>query len=201
MNIIVRTFLRLLPITIIGVLLNKAIIKRFDGQEKFVLFVISVIAVFYLFAFLWTLYKDRKIYMKTQSKLSFIPTIIGIIFIISFFVTNVVAAARDKSPVLIFASYQNDFNGAWFEFREDGTYKYANIFGLVGVTYTRGKYTLKDSLIELDTNKLDDTIESSLLAIRKEVYDTTQQVMYQINHQHNVIDKSTEFVVSIEKPK
>jgi hypothetical protein len=201
MNNTFKTVLRLLPITVIGILLNKAIISRFDGQEAMLFIVISVIIVFYLFGFLWTLYKDRKVYLQTKSKLSFIPTIVGLIFIISFLVTNFVLAARDKSPVLIFAGYQEDFYGAWFEFREDGTYKYANIRGLVGVTYTRGKYTLKDSLITLDKNKIEDFIKSRFLTIRKEGYDTTQLVMYQINQQRNVIDKSAKFKVSIDKPR
>jgi len=126
-------------------------------------------------------------------------TIIAVLFIISLFVSKVVVAVRDRSPVLIMAGYKEDFYGAWIEFREDGTYKYANIRGLVGETFSRGKYTLKDSLITLDMNKIDDFIVSSSLIIRKQAYDTTKQVKYQINHHHEVIDKSTKFIISIDK--
>lgn len=197
MNNIIKTFLRLLPVTVIGLLLNRGIIGQSDGGiEGLDSLVMSFFVMCFAVAFLLTLLKDRKVYIRTKLKSSFIPTVIGIIFFVSFFVTYAVVAARDKSPVLIFAGYKEDFYGAWFEFREDGTYKYANIRGLVGVTYTRGKYTLKDSLITLDTSKIDDFIESSLLIIRKEAYDTTEQVIYQINPQHNVVDNSTKFIIS-----
>ena len=156
----------------------------------------------FVIAFLWTNYKDRRVYKQSQLKLSFIPTVIGIIFIISFFVTNIIIAARDKSLVLIKAIYVEDFYGSGFEFRENGTYKFTDIRGLVGAIYSRGNYLLKDSLIILDRDNIDDIIQSNLLVIRNEKLNgTTNQTIYQINNQHNIIEESTEFVITIDKRK
>lgn len=167
----------------------------FDGM------IMLFIVVLFILAFVWTLYKDNKVYRMTQSKISYIPTSIGILFITSFFITNSVLAARDKSPILIQAGYDGGFNGAWFEFREDGTYKFINSGG-IGATYFRGKYILKDSIITLDKSNIDNAIQSNLLAIRRtEMLDTTEQVVFQINSQHQVVDKEFKFRINIDKRK
>lgn len=48
----------------------------------------------------------------------------------SFAVNAFVLILRDNSYVLIHAGYDGDFNGAWFEFREDGTYKFVDHAGI-----------------------------------------------------------------------
>jgi hypothetical protein len=201
MSIILNTIFRLLPVSLIGLLLNRTIIKIADDETMFDGMIILFIVVLFILAFAWTLYKDNKVYRMTQSKISYIPTSIGILFIASFFITNSVLAARDKSPILIQAGYDGGFNGAWFEFREDGTYKFGNSGG-IGATYSRGKYILKDSIITLDKSNIDNVIQSKLLAIRKtEMLDTTEQVVYQINSQHQVVDKDFKFIINIDKRK
>src|SRR5215210_4004219 len=130
MSNILRTFLRLLPVTVSGLLFNIVIIGRFNvGIYVLVNLVTSFFVLCFVAAFLATLFKDRKLYKQTRSKLSFLPTVIGIIFIVSFFITYIVVAARDKSPVLIKAIYVEDFYGSGFEFREDGSYKFTDIGG------------------------------------------------------------------------
>ena len=201
MSNLIKTIFRLLPVSAVGLHLNLTIIKQADTELMTDGLMILFIVVIFIIAFLWTLYKDNKAYMQTQVKLSFIPTVIGIIFIISFFVTNSVIAARDKSPILIQAGYDGGFNGAWFEFREDGTYKFGNSGG-IGATYSRGKYILKDSIITLDKNDIDNVIQSQLLAIRKiKMFDTTEQVVYQIDSQHQVVNKDFKFIINIDKRK
>jgi hypothetical protein len=204
MNNTIKALLRLLPVTIIGLLINNAILAPSSGGIE--AFIESIIMCFFFVGFavalLVTFLKDRKVYRQTHLKLSFIPAVTGMIFITSFLVTNVVATARDRSPVLIHASYVEDFYGSGFEFREDGTYKFTEIHGLVGVTFSRGKYVLKDSLITLDRSNIDDIIKSRFLIIRKrETYDTAQLIMYQINDQHHILEGSTKYMINIDKRK
>ena len=55
------------------------------------------------------------------------------------------------------ANYDGDINGFSLEFRKDGTYKFCN-YSVLGGKYFRGKYLLKDSIITLDRNNIDDVI-------------------------------------------
>jgi hypothetical protein len=198
-----RTFLRLLPITICGLLLNIAIVGSFNGGlDIFITLTLGFFGFCFLIAFLTTIIKDRNLYKQSRLKISFIPTFVGILFIVSFFITNLVVAARDKSPVLIKAIFVEDFYGSGFEFREDGTYKFTEISGLMDVTYTRGKYILKDSLITLDRKNLHDIVQSDLLVIRNEKNDSASTpTIYQINKQHGIIKESTEYEITIDKRK
>ena len=119
----------------------------------------------------------------------------GFLILFSFVITHVFLLMRDNSPVIIHAGYDGDFNGAWFEFRKDGTYKFGNHASL-GADYFRGKYELKDSIITLDKNKIDNVIKTNKLAIRNEIYgDSTSTVIYQIDENHKVIDKNFKFFV------
>ncbi len=201
MNNALNIIFRLIPVTAIGLFAIRTIIRNADDESLFDNEIQLFIIVLFIFAFLWTIYKDNKIYGLKKTKFSFIPTGFGFALIVSFFITNAALAARDNSPVLIQAGYDGGFNGAWFEFRKDGTYKFANSGG-IGATYIRGKYILKDSLITLDRTNIDNVIQSKSLAIRKEeILDTTEQIIYQINGQHQVIEKDLKFIIHVDERK
>ena len=103
---------------------------------------------------------------------------------------------RDNSPIVIQAGYDGGYNGAWFEFRKDGTYKFGNHAG-VGAYYFRGKYELKDSIIILDKNRIDKVINTNKLAIRNENHEnSTSKIIYQIDDNHKIIDKEFKFHVN-----
>ena len=199
MSNVIKTIFRLLPVTLVGLFLNLTLIKQSNIELMTDDIMIVFVVVIFIIAFLWTLSRDSKAYMQTSLKLSFIPSVVGAIFILSFFVTNSVLAARDKSPILLQAGYDGGFNGAWFEFREDGTYKFGNSGG-IGATYSRGKYLLKDSLITLDKESIHNTIQSKFLVIKKEeIMDTLEQVIYQINQENQIIDKDFKFIIHVDK--
>ncbi|MEP6467799.1 MAG: hypothetical protein ABJB05_15925 [Parafilimonas sp.] len=191
----------MIPIILVGLLLNGFILSNADEDFIFKNEIILLLALVFIAIFVWIIYKDKKVFKNTKSRLSFLPTITAIIFIVSFLITNIVLANRDNSPIIIQAGYDGGFNGAWFEFRKDGTYKFGNSGG-IGITYSRGKYILKDSLITLDKDNIDNTIQSKLLIIRKEkIIDTLEQVIYQINQEHQIISKDLKFIIHVDKRK
>lgn len=103
---------------------------------------------------------------------------------------NLSLKMRDNSPVIIQAGYDGGYNGAWFDFRKDGTYKFVNSGG-VGATIFRGKYTIRDSIITLDKSNLE-FLKSDKFAIR-EIFNPdseNEKVMYQIDKKHNILDKN-----------
>jgi len=191
----------MLPIIIVGLFLNAFFLSNADEDFMFKNEIIFLLALIFMALFVWTIYKDKKVFKRTKSRLSFLPTITAIIFIASFLITNIVLANRNNSPIIIQAGYDGGFNGAWFEFRKDGTYKFGNSGG-IGATYSQGKYILRDSLITLDKDNIDNTIQSKLLIIRKEeIIDTLEQVIYQINQEHQIIDKDFKFIIHVDNRK
>src|SRR5690606_12599467 len=94
----------------------------------------------------FSLNTDYRKYKYKKSWKNLIPSIIGILILISFIITSLILKMRDNSPVIIQAGYDGGYNGAWFEFRKDGTYKFVNHAG-IGADYFRGNYELKDSII------------------------------------------------------
>jgi len=155
-------------------------------------FLIIIFLIFLGFA----INKDIKKYKVYKKWENFIPSIFGFIILISFFTTGITLKMRDNSPIIIQAGYDGGYNGAWFEFRKDGTYKFVNHAG-IGADYFRGKYELKDSIIILDKNEIDKVINTNKLAIRNENYgNSTSKIIYQINDNHKVIDKEIKFHVN-----
>lgn len=196
-NIIWRIFLVLTP----GLLLNYWSIRLFDDEFIFDGFILIWMIVIFMVAFIWINIRDIREYKRTKSKLSFIPTLIGLSMFISFLGVNHFLKSRDNSPLIIQAGYDGGFNGAWFEFREGGSYKFVNSGG-IGATIFRGSYAMKDSIIVLDKSDIDNVIETKLLVIR-EVHNyyygaRPVRMLFQINERHEIIDKEFCFTVNID---
>jgi hypothetical protein len=193
--------LRILSVVVAGLAFGTFFLSNADDDFVFKSEIMILLAFIFIAVAAWIIYKDKKEFTKTKSRLSFLPTITALIFIVTFSITNICLANRDASPIIIQAGYDGGFNGAWVEFRKDGTYKFGNSGG-IGVTYSRGKYILKDSLITLDKDNIENMIQSKLLVIRKEeIIDTLEQVIYQINQEHQIIDKDFKLVIHVDKRK
>ena len=196
----------LIPLLIIGLYYNLLRIKNSDTEMVFQEFFYAFLILLFLIFLSFSVSKDFKKYKTSKSFKSFIPSTIGFLILISFAINAFVLSLRDNSPVLIHAGYDGGFNGAWFEFKKDGTYKFVDHAG-IGADITRGNYEIKDSLITLDKSKIANVIVSNKLIIRKENYtDSTKvKMLYQIDEKHSVVNDNFKFLIheeveDLEKP-
>ncbi|MFT4154696.1 hypothetical protein [Parafilimonas sp.] len=88
----------MLPIIIVGLLLNAFLLSNADEDFIFKNDILFLLALIFIALSAWIIYKDKKEFKKTKSRLSFLPTITVIIFISFFLITNIVLANRDISP-------------------------------------------------------------------------------------------------------
>ncbi len=184
---------RLIPSLLLGLFLNYKLINNADDEFVFDFIVGGILLIVFLITLLWTINKDTKEYRQTKSKQSFIPTSTGLFVIITLIGTDYLLNLRDSSPVIIQAGYDGGFNGAWYDFRKDGTYKFANHSG-IGATYIRGTYILKDSLITLDKPNVDNSILTNKLIF-------SNGSLYHINDRHEIVDKEFAFNVNQDNRK
>ena len=195
-------FWRLLPITILGLYNIYKLVKDADTVDIFGgIFSLGLNFVF-VCVFIYNIFIDGKVFRATKSKASFLPTIIGTLIVVVYGVTQVTLDNRDNAKLILQANNDGGFNGCGFEFRADGTYKFFNGSGL-GVDYSRGNYTIKDSIIILDKSNIDNVIKSKTLIIRPfHGNDSTRnQIIYQINDKHEVVDKNFGFIVNEDNRK
>ena len=184
------------PLLIIGFYYNFWSIKNADTEMIFDGIIYGFLILIFLIFLGFSLNTDYRKYKYKKSWKNLIPSIIGILILISFIITSLILKMRDNSPVIIQAGYDGGYNGAWFEFRKDGTYKFVNHAG-IGADYFRGNYELTDSIITLDKNEIANVIKTQTLAIRHESYgNSTSKIIFQIDENHKVIDKEIKFFVN-----
>lgn len=190
----------MLPAVIIGLYLNYKLVKTADDEIFYDGIIIGGLLIIFLVGLMWTNVQDRKEYRRSTSKFSFLPTTTGILFIISFICTDYILKARDNSPLFIQAGSEGS-RGAWYEFREDGTYKFANSGGL-GATYYRGTYTLNDSIIVIDKSN-DNVVPTHKFVIRKFNSFGTERTekFYELNERNETINVKGTFTVNLDNRK
>lgn len=187
---------RIILITLLGISILYREVKQIDNTfflDDFINLGLEITALLFL---VWTIYKDRKQYLLDKNWTAFLPTTIGILFILGLFITLYTFSLRDKSPVKFSCvSKIVYFNGVHIDFREDGTYKLDNF--CMGSNFFRGKYTFKDSIITLDKNNIDKVIETSRLFIRADgdtdSLGNIEKSIYQIDANGKIILNVTDF--------
>ena len=193
--------LRFLLMLLFGLYLHYWMVAKLDEEFIFKGEFWSVMLVVYLGLLMWNNIRDIREYKKTKSKMSFLPSGTGLFLIVMLILTNYLLNRRDSSSVIIQAGTSGGFNGAWFDFREDGTYKFANSGGL-GASYFRGTYTIADSIITLDKGEIDGVTKSNLFAIREiRSHGKASKILYQINEKHQIVDKDFFFTVNQDDRK
>jgi len=186
---------RLFLVAISGTLFIYHLLKNADKESLFDNFENGFMALPFVIAVGWALYKDFKTYSLSRNFYSFASTLTGAIFISTFFIIKIRLAGRDNSPVIIHAGYDGGSNGAWFEFRKDGTYKFANFSG-IGIDYFRGDYIITDNVITLGKDYKQNGLQTQFLVFREKIIQgTTETVLYQIDAKQNIVDSQTFFIV------
>ncbi|WP_027002324.1 hypothetical protein [Hugenholtzia roseola] len=164
-NKILRTIL----VTVFGAWFAYKLYQTY--QDDFFLdgIILLIIALIGLLVLIWTIRKDLKAFQTSQKLTSYLPTFIGLLFILAniglFYYQN----NKINTPTLIRAFYDGDFNGFSVDFKKNGNYVIANGSGL-GQRYFYGTYTLKDSLITIDKSSISTCIKTNKFVIRTENY-------------------------------
>ena len=163
--------------------------------------ILFFIGVLFIVFFIITIYRGIKNFRIANRPFELLPMFLGLIFVFVFLGILYKNERIDSSPIVLRANYDGDINGFSLEFRKDGTYKFCN-YSVLGGKYFRGKYLMKDSIITLDRNNIDDVIKSNQLAIRKisENYNGREYKIFQINKNHQRIENEYfDFVITIDK--
>ncbi|QEE49040.1 hypothetical protein FUA48_05435 [Flavobacterium alkalisoli] len=113
-----------------------------------------------------TLYKEIKLYRKEKKLVNFTFTYCSLSFIIIIITLQININSNFSKPTLLRASYDGDFNGSSIDFKTDSTYIFEN-FAIGFSTYIYGNYRINQNKITLDTNNLDNLIETDKLEIQK----------------------------------
>lgn len=201
-NKILRTIL----LTIFGTLFAYKLYQT--AQDDFFLdgIILLLIALIGLSIFIWTIFKDSKEFKTSRKITSYVPTSIGLLFILINIGLFYYQDSKTNSPTLIRGFYDGGFNGFSVDFKTDGKYVMANGSGL-GQSYFYGTYTLKDSIITIDKSNIDNCIKTNTLVIRTEQYflplDTISKIglanyITQIDSKGIEIDKEFRFRVTVD---
>ncbi len=151
--------------------------------------------------FIISIYKGIKYFKLKKNKFELMPIFFGFIIIFIFFGFWYKCEKMDISPIILRANYDGDVNGFSLEFREDGTYKFFN-YSFFGGKYYRGKYKLRDSILILDKNNIDNVIRTNKLVIRNFNDNIGKKIsrIVQIDNKHNRIEEQYfDFIVSEDK--
>ncbi len=200
MNIL-KKYWTIIPLFLFGYLFIRNFIISYEEEFIFDFEILFFIGVLFIVFFIITIYRGIKNFRIVNRPFELLPMFLGLIFVFVFFGILYKNERIDSSPIVLRANYDGDINGFSLEFREDGTYKFFN-YSVLGGKYFRGKYLLKDSIITLDRNNIDDVIKSNQLAIRKisENYKGREYKIVQINKNHQRIENEYfDFVITIDK--
>jgi len=184
----------LIPLFIIGLYLNYKLIK--DADNQFILdgMIELTLIIGFLLVFFLALYRDYKFYYRTKLKLSFLTSFIGFLLVLSCITIYYFLEARDNSPILIKANTFSDINGASFEFREDGAYKFVNS-SVLNSDISRGTYEIQGGTITLDKSNIDNFIKSKNLVFSQSIDPNSKLMIYQVNDKNEIIDEPYGFTV------
>ena len=156
--------------------------------------ILLVIVFVGLLIFIWTISKDRKEFKASQKLTSYLPTSIGLLFILTNVSLFYYQDSKTNSPTLISGFYDGGYNGFSVDFKIDGNYVMANGSGL-GQSYFYGTYTLQDSIITIDKSSINNCIKTNKLVIRTEGYyqkDSVDLIKSKANYITQIDDKGNE---------
>ena len=199
--IILKKYWTSILLLIFGYFLIKNFIITYEEESVFDDLVLLFLGISFLIFFLISIYKGIKYFKLNKNKFELMPIFLGFIIIFTFLGFWYKCEKMDISPIILRANYDGDVNGFSLEFREDGTYKFFN-YSFFGGKYYRGKYTLRDSILILDKNNIDNVIRTNKLVIRNlnENVDKRISRIVQIDNNHNRIEEQYfDFIVSEDK--
>lgn len=109
---------------------------------------------------------DARTYRQTKNILSYTPTICFIVMVGFCCSLQYYYYRREHVPVLVYGNYDGDYNGTSIALRNDGTYQVNNY--CLGDCFFYGKYTMRDSIVTLDRDLIDNVVTRHLVIRRSE---------------------------------
>lgn len=109
---------------------------------------------------------------------------------------------ENESPVILQATHDEGSNACSFIFRKDKTYEWLNGSGL-GVFSKSGIYNIKDSIIILDKENIDNVIKSKYLFVKTQKalwgQDTTVTYLFQVDSNGIGLKGAAIFLIYIDE--
>jgi hypothetical protein len=166
MKFVINPFLRAILIVAVWLLCIRQIYIDFDHSR----FLNIIFPAFVLLASIVSLLSFLVDYVryKTDKKLiSFTPTTISMLSITAVIVISHHLKQQDKTPTVFCASkFYSGLNTLSIDFRENGTYKCEKSIFMSDSYFTRGRYSMRDSVIYLDKSNLFDLVKTDKLQMR-----------------------------------
>ena len=200
MNIL-KKYWTIIPLFLFGYLFIRNFIISYEEEFIFDFEILFFIGVLFIVFFIITIYRGIKNFRIANRPFELLPMFLGLIFVFVFLGILYKNGRLDSSPIVLRANYDGDINGFSLEFRKDGTYKFFN-YSFFGGKYYRGKYTLRDSILILDKNNIDNVISTNKLVIRNFNDNVGKKIsrIVQIDNKHNRIEEQYfDFIVSEDK--
>ena len=200
MNIL-KKYWTIIPLFLFGYLFIRSFMISYEEESVFDGLILFFLGISFQTFFIISIYKGIKYFKLKKNKFELMPIFFGFIIIFIFFGFSYKCEKMDISPIILRANYDGDVNGFSLEFREDGTYKFFN-YSFFGGKYYRGKYKLRDSILILDKNNIDNVIRTNKLVIRNFNDNIGKKIsrIVQIDNKHNRIEEQYfDFIVSEDK--
>ena len=200
MNIL-KKYWTIIPLFLFGYLFIRNFIISYEEEFIFDFEILFFIGVLFIVFFIITIYRGIKNFRIANRPFELLPMFLGLIFVFVFLGILYKNGRLDSSPIVLRANYDGDINGFSLEFRKDGTYKFFN-YSFFGGKYYRGNYTLRDSILILDKNNIDNVISTNKLVIRNFNDNVGKKIsrIVQIDNKHNRIEEQYfDFIVSEDK--
>ena len=158
-----------------------------------------------VFIFLWTIFKDFKVYKIENHIQSFALTFLCLTFISTILILEFKIQRNFDKPTLLKVYYDGDYNGTAIDFKKDGTYIFEN--SAIGLnSYSYGTYEINRNKITLDRDQIDNLTNLKHLKIdEKQInyQDGTKKELYlfQVDTNDMVIESTTEYRITIDNRK
>jgi hypothetical protein len=109
---------------------------------------------------------DYICYKRGKKLVFFIPTAVSVLCIATLIITTDRLKQQDRTPTILYASFHNGLSTVTIDFRENGSYKCKKGNFMGDSYYTRGHYSIKDSVIYLDKSNLYELVKTDRLLMK-----------------------------------
>lgn len=161
---------RIWPLSCIAIVFICKLYRSYSETFLFDPIVFWLMGVIGLFIGMMVAIKDFKQYKLEGNKMEFLPTSVGCFFLIIIGCLYFFISYRINAPTLISAYRVDGIDGFCIDLKENGRFVIANGGG-IGLNYTHGRYTLNDSIVNLDRTDMENGLKTTTLKICK----TTEQ--------------------------